>query len=247
MSGLIGYLNNPVKILTGVDAPGAKEWTFDNSGNFILPQGGNILDYNGNTLIGVEFPVSVEGYLYNDGLGNLSWNTSTNGNIVFTDNTISNGTLGNPIILSAGTNDWTLNATGEFILPTNGFVRQNRVISKANTADITTGLPTVVWSSQEDNVSSAKLLIQVEQDPGDSTPDHCQSCEAIIAAKGSDGTDVPVITVYGITYTGLGPLATFSVQRNATTRVVEVVATLLNTTDPAYLNIYSVEQLTRGS
>ena len=57
MSGLVGYKNNPVTIVTGADDPNAKEWQFDNLGNITIPLGGDILDYNGTTLLAADSSV----------------------------------------------------------------------------------------------------------------------------------------------------------------------------------------------
>jgi hypothetical protein len=52
------------------------------------------------------------------------------------------------------------------------------------------------------------------------------------------------MSVYGIIHTSIEPLATFTVQRNANTNLIEVVATptaTANQVDPAYTKVYSVE------
>lgn len=232
MSGLVGYLNNPVRIVAGADAPGAKEWQFDNSGNIVLPQGGNILNYNG---------VSVLSAL-------------DTGNITFEGNKIGNEILDGGIAIETlsttnGNLNWIFEPSGNLILPSSGKIIQNDSITKTIITDmIDSSASSVVWTSSSLFTSTAKLLILLEQDPGDSTPDNTQSCEAIISAKGASGiaTDTPVISVYGVTYTSVTALSTFSVQRNPTTKLIEVVATLNNTTDPAFLRIYSIELESRG-
>lgn len=52
MSGLVGYLTDPVKITTGFDTSNLKEWTFDDQGNIVLPSGGDIVDNNGLSVLG---------------------------------------------------------------------------------------------------------------------------------------------------------------------------------------------------
>jgi hypothetical protein len=54
MSGLVGYKNDPVTIITGADQPNAKEWQFDNLGNITIPFGGDILDSVGTSLLAVD-------------------------------------------------------------------------------------------------------------------------------------------------------------------------------------------------
>lgn len=333
MSGLIGYLNNPVRIVAGADTPGSKEWTFDNTGNILLPQGGNILTSAG---------VSVLGELQT-------------GNITFTNNTIGNVNINTGISIETtsntfGNQSWSFEPSGKLTLPNNGQVVQNLAITRTTTVDITNPLiSTLIWTSDSTFTSTSKLLIMLEQDTispttfnitnngtgnyvvntlvnptlslirgqtytfninasghpfwiktaltlGNTTdiynngvgnngtdvgtitfavpfdaPDilyyvcqfhptmqgiinikseryNTQSCEAIIAANGADGIglDVPVMSVYGITYTDVNPLATFSVTRNATSKKIEVFATLNTTTNLAYLRIHSLELLSRN-
>lgn len=228
MSGLVGYLNNPVRIVTGADAPNAKEWIFDNTGNIKLPQGGNVLDYNGNVIIA-------------GGIG---------GNLVFEDDTVQNSVQGNSIILQttaidSTTTSWEFNPNGT--LSFNGSVLQNNSLTRSILSEITTASPTVVWSSSSTIISSVKLILQLEQEQvGDPTGFHTHSCEAIISARGTTQTDIPTMSVYGVNYTYTGSLVTFTVQRNISTGIIEVVATLTDTTNPAYLSIHSIEQTTRG-
>jgi hypothetical protein len=69
-------------------------------------------------------------------------------------------------------------------------------------------------------------------------------CEAVIAVRGWDNTSVPVISVYGVTHTSVAPLMTFTVDRNPTTSLIEIVGTrtaTATTTGNASLRIYSVE------
>lgn len=232
MSGFLSFKNDPVLIVAGADDANAKEWKFDNAGNIVLPQGGNILNYSGSSVL----------------------NPLNTGNITFDADTIENSISNNDINITVnstvlGNLTWNFSPEGKFTLPENGQIVQNFSITKTTTFNITDPLtPTIIWSSDSVYTSTAKLLIMLEQDPGDSSPDDVQSCEAMIAAKGAGGIgpDIPSMSVYGITYTSLAALATFAVQRNAVTKKIEVVATLNNTTEPAYIRINSVELLSRG-
>ena len=94
-------------------------------------------------------------------------------------------------------------------------------------------------------------MIQVEaNEVGDATGWHSQVCEAIIASRGyangfAGPGGTPVMTVYGVTYTSTSPLVTFTVQRNPTTKMIEVVGTATAAADTApILRIYSVETST---
>ena len=232
MSGLVGYGNNPVKIVAGANLSGSKEWQFDKNGNLRLPQGGDILNNSGTSVL----------------------NPFNTGNIVFANDTITNANLNSDINITTnslllGSFTWNFASDGKLTLPSDGQINQNFSIIKTSISDMTdSSISSVIWTSSDRFTSSAKLLILVEQDPGDSTPDNSQTCEAIISAKGAGGisTDVPVISVYGITYTSLNPLATFSVQRNLSSGLIEVIATLIDNNDPAYFRIHSTELLSRG-
>lgn len=110
----------------------------------------------------------------------------------------------------------------------------------------------VIWSSIVDYISSVKLVIQLETNEiGDATGWHSQVCEAIIASRGyaqsaSGPLGDPSMTVYGVTHTSTVPLATFTVQRNPLTNVIEVVATRTAATNSGIsFRIHSVELSTR--
>jgi len=224
MSGLVSYGNDLVRIISGADTPNVKEWTFDSDGNIMLPFGGNLLDHDGNIII-----------------------SEGTGNITFDFNTIKNSGSFNPVIIRAGDNyDWVFNPGGALTLPPLGLLVQSNSITKTRWSNVESPSLTVVWASSSAILCSAKLLIQVEQQQvGDPTGYHTHSCEAIISARGGTQTDVPNMTVYGITYTSTGPLATFTVQRNISTGIVEVVALVSDATNPAYVSIHSVETESR--
>ena len=108
--------------------------------------------------------------------------------------------------------------------------------------------PTIVWSSQSGQfISTVKLIINIEAlEVGGDGQWHTQSCEAIIANRVFMNNADPAMTVYGLTYTSVNTLATFTVQRNFTTQQIEVVATSNNLVvdGAAYAHIYSTELLT---
>lgn len=131
-----------------------------------------------------------------------------------------------------------------------GIIRTGNTFTKTSISNITT-TPEIVWTATEDFVSGVKLQIQVEaNEVGDSTGWHSQVCEAIIASRGYASTyggpgGEPVMTVYGVTHTSTVPLVTFTVQRNPTTKKIEVVGTVTAAATAADLRIYSVETSTR--
>jgi hypothetical protein len=149
--------------------------------------------------------------------------------------------------------DLTFDIDGTLHIPNNGAIEQNNSFIKTSRPTLSSSLTNgVIWTSLYDYVSSAKLLIQLEtNEVGDATGWHSQVCEAVVASRGyanSAGTGVgePVMTVYGVTYTSTVPLATFTVQRNPTTKQIEVVATRTSaTTSGIDFRIHSVEMSTR--
>ena len=142
------------------------------------------------------------------------------------------------------TNTWTFDRNGNLTLP--GPINQTGSYTNTKGYGLTTPSQ-VVWSGSYDHISSVKLTIQVEADEtGDATGWHSQACEAIIASRGygngTYGYGDPIMTVYGVTYTSTAPLVTFTVQRNATTHLIELVATKTAAAGSnAQIQIHSVE------
>ena len=123
--------------------------------------------------------------------------------------------------------EWQFNSDGTLSLPWNGTLQQGNTRHISNNGYFNIGTPEVVWSSSANYISSAKLLIQIEcQESQDESGIHTQTCEAIISSRGwLGGVGEPVMTVYGVVHTSVDNLATFTVQRNQTTNVIEVLAT----------------------
>ena len=122
----------------------------------------------------------------------------------------------------------------------------NNSITQTSISGTTNTTPTVVWSSTSQWISGVKMTITVEANvTGDATGWHTQSCEALIAARGN-GTGDPQLVVYGVIHTSVGNLATFTVQRNLTTNLIELVATAdAGVNGQTYLRIHSVEMASR--
>lgn len=159
----------------------------------------------------------------------------------------------NPQTVNIATDNsyWNFEPTGDTVLPSTGSIRQNNSYTRtSNNSNVITA-PTVVWTSLRNDISSVKLIIQAECDEqGDTTGWHSQTCEAIIASRGysnaGPGVGDPVMTVYGVVHTSVAPLMTYSVQRNLTTKCIEVVATPTATAGTnGYVKVHSVEMVTR--
>jgi hypothetical protein len=144
-----------------------------------------------------------------------------------------------------------VDADGDLVLPNAGAIQHRNSYTRVTSPSMSNG-SAIIWTALYDNISGAKLNIQLEAtEVGDNTGWHSQFCEAVIASRGyanifgGPGGD-PSMTVYGLTYTSTVPLVTFSVQRNNTTKLIEVVATTTAaTTDGPDFRIYSVEMTTR--
>lgn len=128
------------------------------------------------------------------------------------------------------------NFTELYTLVGNGLV-QTTVLVPSDT-------PTVVWESSNEFVTGAKLIFQVE---GSESPDaggaenwHTQMCEAHVA-KRLNFTTAPVISVYGITYTSVSPLATFTAQYDLQLNTMKVIATATNAGYLLHIKVYATE------
>ena len=137
------------------------------------------------------------------------------------------------------TYDWQFDNDGTLANPGGSWTKT----TNNNLADSV--LTQVVWTSKVNYISGAKLIIQVEADEtGGSGQWETQVCEAVIAVRGWTNASQPVMSVYGVTYTSVAPLMTFTVQRNPSTSLIEIVGTRTGTASPngnASLRIYSVE------
>lgn len=153
--------------------------------------------------------------------------------------------------ISNNTSTWTFDTSGDLTMPSSGAVLQNYSYTKTTTANLNT-TSSVIWTSLNDSISSVKLLIQLEtNEVGDASGWHSQVCEAVIASRGyaqsaNGPLGDPAMSVYGLVYTSTAPLVTFTVQRNSTTKLIELVGTVTAaTTGNPTMRIHSVEMSTR--
>ena len=149
--------------------------------------------------------------------------------------------------------EWRFDNLGNITLPLGGDIVDNNGISllgadsgiRKTVSNIALGESTVIWTGFDSSVSSAKLFVQVECEvTGDLTGAHTQSCEIVVASRGDQF--IPNISIYGLVYTSVSALVTFTAQRNGINNKIEIVgtATAIVDTDPL-LRIYSIEQLSR--
>lgn len=120
----------------------------------------------------------------------------------------------------------------------------NGIYTRTLTDTVPADIPTVIWSSFNTNITSAKLVIQAEgtvsPDTNGSATWHTQVCEAHVV-KRVNFTTAPALSVYGITYTSLSALATFTTQFNVVTNKMEIVATATNAGYPLNIKIFATE------
>jgi hypothetical protein len=134
-----------------------------------------------------------------------------------------------------GTTTWTFDADGTLTLP-NGATQQS-----TGSINCQAGEDTIVFTSSQAGIHTIKLLLKVEgvEDPGVTNVADTQSCEMIVA-KGFRGPTVAA-SVYGIVYTSVEPLATFTAQWNAVTSRVEVTCRPTSLTNNVDVKSFATE------
>ena len=225
---------------------GIKEVVLDADGKLVLPLGGDIVDSNGTSVLGANGS--------SDRLVSGDATLLLNSNNDLTIPGVIKPTAGPSYIDIYDSNIVLQSSSGvTWQFDSSGIIRTANTFTKTTSSSVFNSTPEIVWTATEDYVSGVKLTIQVEaNEAGDSSGWHSQVCEAIIASRGYAGVysgpgGEPQMTVYGVTHTSVAPLVTFTVQRNSTTKKIEVVGTLTAAVSPvgAALRIYSVETATR--
>lgn len=209
-----------------------------NTGNgfSIDPTTVTTLDFTFDTTAKVRTNASGNGVLIEGGEGSVQIKSPSG--VELTGNTIylnSKNINGDGVVVGTGQNfggayhNWYFRADGTLVTPYNGMIQQGQtnIRSTSGSINISTPTPTVIWSSNSRWISSVKLILQIEcTEAQDVSGMHSQTCEAIISNRGwVGGMGDPAMTVYGVVHTSANTLATFSVQRNLTTNLIEVVAT----------------------
>ena len=116
-----------------------------------------------------------------------------------------------------GLNEVVLGASGALAYPNSALQRDTATVACAGNAS------TVVYTASGQYQHTIRLLIQVEGLVGAAVNWDTQSCEMIIA-KSFRANEIAA-SVYGIVYTSVAPLATFTANWNALTSRVEVLCT----------------------
>ena len=132
--------------------------------------------------------------------------TSQQGNVRITPNAIQAPRL-----------DWEFGADGTLSYPKSALQRDTATVACPGNAS------TVVYTASGTGIHTIRLLIQVEGTVGAAVDWDTQACEMIIA-KSFRANEIAA-SVYGIVYTSVAPLATFTANWNALTSRVEVLCT----------------------
>ena len=200
--------------------PVAKLWSFGTDSILTLPVNGDIVNSNGVSVLG--------------GAG-------------ITPTGIANGTTsveiqsanGNVDIIVGGVSTYTFSDTNRFSLPDASTIVQNNAQTTTLRTNMLPGVGTVIHTANS-AYTGYKLVITVEGTlDGDGTSTrHTQTCEATIAAIYNSSVE-PVISVYGIIYTSLTPLATFTVRRGIG-NAIEVVALNSQSLETLHASVHAV-------
>lgn len=109
-----------------------------------------------------------------------------------------------------------------------------------NNVNCLPGQATVVYTSSAEFDHALRIFVLAEGLEEGGAPDwETQACD-IIAVKGYNVDDVNV-SVFGVTYTGLAPLAVFDGQWNSETSRIEITCTPVSTIDPLDVSIFAIE------
>jgi hypothetical protein len=130
-------------------------------------------------------------------------------------------------------NTWTFGNNGTLTSP-NGATQ-----TSTGSINCQPGVDTVVFTSSQAGIQTIKLVLQVEGQEGETGDADTQSCEMIVA-KGFRGPTVGA-SVYGIVYTSVAPLATFTAEWNAVSSRVEVTGRPTSLTNSITVKSFATE------
>ena len=155
---------------------------------------------------------------------NTNWNA--NSTVVLAEGEIGVNLTSGQFKLGDGSSTWAqlnyfsedrFNANGALEYPNGALQRDTATVACAGNAS------TVVYTASGQYQHTIRLLIQVEGTVGAAVDWDTQACEMIIA-KSFRANEIAA-SVYGIVYTSVAPLATFTANWNALTSRVEVLCT----------------------
>ena len=194
---------------------------------------------------GITLPLSANTY---DEIIQLAPGTISNQTILtVTANSVSNAwtewqnALDNTSVsIGVSSGSWAFKPNGSFA------INNNEVhIGTNNWGQIAFANANTVIYTQKSNTNLASIRVHatIEGDEdGDTTGRHTQACDMMIVRRVSNpGVSTVDSVVYGVIYTGAGPLATLDAQWNAVTNKIEITATPVSTTTNVFVKIYATE------
>jgi hypothetical protein len=217
------------------------------SGDFVFD--GNVLP-SGNATVDLGSPDRQWQHLYVSSntiyIGGASL-TVTNGNLLVNGMIIGDGTVYDQSLNIA--DNVTFNSVvSDTYVYTPEYRIGNEVVSTSAAPVTVLGAATSVVYTFDNWFTSAKFVFQTEgQLDGDSLfVDHTQTCEATVAATYNTTAD-PIMSVYGVVYTSIAPLATFTVRRGVGINAgkIEILATNSQTTNDLTVKVHATQFVSR--
>ena len=155
-------------------------------------------------------------------------------------NTWQNALDNTSVSIGVSSSSWAFKPNGSFA------INNNEVhIATNNWGQIAfANANTVVYTQKSNtNLASIRVHATIEGDEdGDTTGLHSQACDMMIVRRVSNlGVSTVDSVVYGVIYTGAGPLATLDAQWNAVTNKIEITATPVSTTNNVFVKVYATE------
>ena len=141
-----------------------------------------------------------------------------------------------------GIPDRILNGTNEVVLGSTGKISYPGDITQGFTefTVCSPGVETVIYTSTAQFQHAIRLFVMVEgEEDGGGLNYETQACD-IIAVRGYNNNLVN-ISVYGITQSGVAPLATFDGQWNATLNRIEITCTSASATNSVAAKVHAIE------
>jgi hypothetical protein len=214
------FINAESNVVIDTDE-GGYQWVFGNDGNLQLPAGGDIVDSNGDSVLG---------------------GGASTGNITFSDTTMTstNGSIyiGFEPIASPAVS-FTFNDNGTFSAPVVS-VGPSTILNSAGFVECLAGADTVVYTSTDILTSTVKALFHVEGVEDGTQNYEAQSCEMMIARISTRVSG----SVYGLAYTSNAPLATFTARHNSQNNKIEITCRPTSLTELVWVSTSATEMLT---
>lgn len=212
-----------------------------NNGGYIRIEAGNAEAENGNGGF-LELNAGDAGNANGVG-GTVSitagYGANAGGNVVI--NSGGGGTTNGSVEIYAGDSGAAFKQDGSFMLnygevhiATNNWGR---------TIGGGTGATGIVYTAKNPDLASIRAHITIEGiEDGDTSGNHTQACDMMVIRRLSyGGVNTVDSVVYGVIYTGTGPLASLDAQWNAVSNRIEITATPVSTTNNVFVKIYATE------